>query len=68
MQHQLCMSTCKRNPGPASRKALGHALEANVSTSAFLCCVLEVMNAKLLSFFPKPALNIKKKNTIGCNR
>lgn len=60
MQHQLCMNTCRRNHGPALSKALGHALQVNISTSAFLCCVLEAMNAKLPSFFPKLALNIKK--------
>lgn len=40
---------CIRNPRPALGKAPGHALEANLSTSASLCCVLEVMNARFPS-------------------
>lgn len=45
MQHRLHMNTCGKSHGPALSKALGHALQVNISTSAFLCCVLEVMNA-----------------------
>lgn len=65
MQHRLCMNTCRRNHGTALSKALGHALQVNISTRALFCCVWEVMNAKLSSFFPKLALSIKK---LGCDR